>query len=165
MSKLFIFQVESFRPTFIRRHLATFYRSHWLQPQQQKPNWISFSGRRRLCLKQCDQIAIWLIFKIWPFTSAKISPMAFRIRQSRFKSIPHTKLTLKTLTKLFWDIAKVAKNRQIWSHWTHKQHKSWQPERGLIFQILQEKQWSKKRLQLFQNNSPTMMMLLLEGRL
>ena len=67
--------------------------------------------QRQASYKQRDQMAR-LYFNIWPFISTKICPMTHKISQRRSKILPNDKLTLKTK-----DISKVAKYRQIWSHW------------------------------------------------
>ena len=45
---------------------------------------------RDFILKQCDQMAI-LFFNIWPFTSMKISTMAYKIGKSRSKILPNSR--------------------------------------------------------------------------
>ena len=62
----------------------------------------------------------WLncLFNIWQFAKMKIGPIAF-LCPSRFKIVSSTQYTLK-------NIAKLAKFRQIWSHWRGaKYYKLW----------------------------------------
>ena len=48
------------------------------------------------CCEQCDQMSS-LFFNIWPITSMKICPMAYKICQSRLKSMQYTQKTFEIL--------------------------------------------------------------------
>ena len=46
------------------------------------------------CCEQCDQMSS-LFFNIWPITSMKICPMAYKICQSRLKNMQYTQKTFE----------------------------------------------------------------------
>ena len=64
---------------------------------------------------QCDQMAR-LLFIISPFSTLRICPIAFKIHQSKLKTLANTIWTL-TRWPTFACGGKVAKFRLIWSRW------------------------------------------------
>ena len=79
---------------------------------------LTFADHYTLALSlQCDQMAR-LFFNICSFATNKMCPIAYEVCQNRFKISPNIKNPPKYCPRLF-NFAKVAKFRQIWSHWTH----------------------------------------------
>ena len=72
-------------------------------------------------LIQCDQMA-WLFFNIWPVTSMKISPMAYKFCPSRSKIFTNSKINHQKNAQDFEDFAKMAKFRQIWSRCSNSKY-------------------------------------------
>ena len=73
------------------------------------------------------------VFNFWPFT-ANIFPKAYKLCQSKLKTLPKTKLTLDVLPKIFKYFAKSVEFHQIWSHWLlASSERKWKVDK-LIFQ-------------------------------
>ena len=54
-----------------------------------RQNSLQFETRKKIS-EQCDQM-VRFFYKIWPFLTKKICPVAYKICQRRLKIVPNTK--------------------------------------------------------------------------
>ena len=66
----------------------------------------------------CDQI-IKLFLSIFPFKIVKIYPLSIKNRQVIYQ-LCQILTKPSNMAKCFLNVAKLAKFRQIWSHWSHR---------------------------------------------
>ena len=70
----------------------------WIKFQNCKVD-VEFRGNSNPGRKQCDQMAR-LFFNIWPFTTMKFCPKAYKKSKSGFTTLPNIKYTFQMLPKI-----------------------------------------------------------------
>ena len=95
--------------------------------ENQKKQQKYFNFKPHLCRRDCS-VTRWLhyLFNIWSFKEMKIGIIVF-FGQIWLKIVPSNKYNHKNMAKYFYNFAKLANFRTIWSHWS-----TWEEQKILL---------------------------------